>query len=654
LFHAAEAVFPNGYLGVDAFFVISGFVVSPLLVAMLESFTSEGKRRQVGRFVDRRIRRLLPALGTLLLGTCLLLTFLVPVGGDQADPAKLGLTAVAITANFGAYAFAGDYFQHTPNPLIHMWSLSVEEQIYLLLPLLLVLAAGRTRLTARGLVIAVLLIVSTASLAMTLALSQNPAPLEAIGVARPHAGSFLFYATTSRVWEFGLGGLATLSPGVFTLRWGARHRIAAVVALILSAVLLYPVAFTLPFPSAEAGAAVLTALALGLSNGGAPRFSWLLQWLGDRSYSIYLWHLPLLIVAKHSPVISARQGGWLMASAAVIASVIVGALSFRWVEQAYRVRGDGASRRASLITIVLAFAVIPALALGALGLAARHHFWGLNGQQAPLPLGWNIDRTCARMDHASFQPCWYGPVDRPVALLVGDSHAAALSQSFVDAAQANGLRAAVQTHSFCPLVDEEVLTAEQRTRLSAIWNTNCWEHNKQIFQLLRQTQVEVLAVTSRSTAGYGYMLGAGGDAFFQSVSEVSLARARQLAGALVVIGPVAEFPGVNFGHGLFQPRRFTPWAAGELPQMPFIDDRRWKEFAARHDAGYVSAIDAACHAGTCSYDAYFDMTHLSVQGARLLQPALDSALEARERPRTAPNRSPRPPPSSTGPRRGAD
>lgn len=101
LFHAAEPVFPNGYLGVDAFFVISGFVVTPLLVGLLQPSANGEPLRRVWRFVDRRIRRLTPAFGTMLLGTCLLLLLFLPVGGEQADTAKLGLSAIVLGANLG-------------------------------------------------------------------------------------------------------------------------------------------------------------------------------------------------------------------------------------------------------------------------------------------------------------------------------------------------------------------------------------------------------------------------------------------------------------------------------------------------------------------------------------------------------------------------
>jgi len=625
LFHAAEPAFPNGYLGVDAFFVISGFVVTPLMVSLLQSSANGEPLRHLGRFIDRRIRRLTPAFGTMLLGACLLLLLFMPVGGEQADTAKLGLSAIVLGANLGAYAFAGDYFQHSPNPLIHTWSLSVEEQIYLLLPLILVWTSARRRGEPIRLVTTVLLALGATSLVGTILLAVEPAPLSTIGVAEPHAGSFLFYATTSRVWEFALGGLAVLAARGIAMPAGLRARVAGAASIALGALLFLPRDLVWPFPLAEGGAALLTALALCLASGDSGHWTRPLQWLGDRSYSIYLWHMPLIVVAQHSPVLSDRRGGTVETSLALVATLVAGAASFRWIEERYRVGANGARSHPAMVRLILVFAVLPGLALAFVGLANSRHFWGVNGHHAPLPLAWNIDGACKTMNHEAFVPCWYGEPQGPVALLVGDSHAAALSQSFVEIARDAGLRAGVLTRSFCPVIDEAILNEAGRARLAVFVDEGCRRHNRAIFEAL-QSQVDVLVVTSRSSAGYGYLLGPGGDEFFRSVTEASLQRLRGRVGDLVIVGPVAEFPDVNFGQALLQTKAVRPLAISALPRQPFEEDCRWREFAAAENARYISAIGAVCDGSHCSYRDYLDMTHLNLNGARLLEPDLRAAL----------------------------
>lgn len=136
LFHAFPSIVPNGYLRVDVFFVISGFVVTPLVLEIFQDADSRTSiRNRLGYFYRKRTYRLLPALGATLVGSVLLIVLLGPVGDHQRF-ASQGLATLAIVGNLGAYKFSnGNYFAPNPNPLVHFWSLSAEEQIYIYLPL---------------------------------------------------------------------------------------------------------------------------------------------------------------------------------------------------------------------------------------------------------------------------------------------------------------------------------------------------------------------------------------------------------------------------------------------------------------------------------------------------------------------------------------
>ena len=128
LFHAFEKSFPNGYLGVDVFFLISGFVITPQI---LEIFNSHSGR--VGRlksFYIRRLYRLLPALGAMV-GFSSILILLLGSPEDHERFARQGISTLFFGGNFGAYLFSQDYFSPNPNPLVHTWSLAVEQQFYI-------------------------------------------------------------------------------------------------------------------------------------------------------------------------------------------------------------------------------------------------------------------------------------------------------------------------------------------------------------------------------------------------------------------------------------------------------------------------------------------------------------------------------------------
>ena len=138
LFHANPDFFKSGYLGVDVFFVVSGYVVAPLLIriAKPDNDAHGTTKERVFSFSVKRIYRLLPALGvTLSVSILLFLLLLKP--SDLTRIAQQGIASLLSAGNFGASKFNTNYFQSEPNPFLHTWSLSVEEQIYLLIPILL-------------------------------------------------------------------------------------------------------------------------------------------------------------------------------------------------------------------------------------------------------------------------------------------------------------------------------------------------------------------------------------------------------------------------------------------------------------------------------------------------------------------------------------
>ncbi|MBU6280558.1 MAG: acyltransferase, partial [Actinomycetales bacterium] len=296
-FHAGLPV-PGGFVGVDVFFVISGFVITGLL---LREFAGSG-RLNFRRFYSRRFRRLIPALALVVTVTALLAIPLQSPFGAQQVTAKTGIGSMLLLANAVIYQVSGAYFDGPAelNALLNTWSLSVEEQFYLLFPA--VLAVGWwlsrrwfSRVGHRELgAITLVALLSGASFALSVWFTFADHPIGFI--ERP--AQFAFYASLTRAWEFGAGALLAFAAQ----RWQPSQRAglilgsAGAVLLILSVFLIDG---AVPFPGWAAlppVAATLLLIAAGPTSATGRALSvGVMVWIGALSYSWYLWHWPLIV-----------------------------------------------------------------------------------------------------------------------------------------------------------------------------------------------------------------------------------------------------------------------------------------------------------------------------------------------------------------------
>ena len=185
--------------------MISGFVVTPLLLRMISTERVSSQIPQLTDFYVRRIYRLVPASGfVLLISTFLLISFSEP--DDIPRYVKQGIASALFLGNLGAVKFSGNYFSPDPNPFIHTWSLSVEEQIYFILPLLIIFVfrkyCNQRRLFAFFGLIAIMSLVSKLSLNHLIPLWIQPDSF--------NADNIIFYSPMTRIWEFCIGSLVCL------------------------------------------------------------------------------------------------------------------------------------------------------------------------------------------------------------------------------------------------------------------------------------------------------------------------------------------------------------------------------------------------------------------------------------------------------------
>jgi peptidoglycan/LPS O-acetylase OafA/YrhL len=346
IYHLFPGRLTGGFTGVDVFFVISGFLITLHLV---EKPPRGG--RDLLAFWARRVRRLLPASLTVLVATVAGAWAFLPESQWETTAVQARAAALYV-ANWQLAADAVDYLaaENAPSAVQHFWSLGVEEQFYLGWPVLLlaltvlVPAAHRVRGYWLGLGAVVLV-----SLAFSIHLTATD----------PAAA---YFVTWTRLWELGAGGLLALSAPT-TRRW-TRHRPATSHAVAIAGWCLMLVTAALytdrtPFPGWQA---VLPVLGAALVIGVHSRMRWYrlpgVQWLGDVSYSVYLWHWPLIVIAPVAlgKLTGSPDRGRLDALLILVATLVLAGLTKVCIEDSFRT--PTWSRR-----------VVPSLAAGAVGMA---------------------------------------------------------------------------------------------------------------------------------------------------------------------------------------------------------------------------------------------------------------------------------------------
>ena len=326
VFHYWPELITGGYVGVDVFFAISGFLITAHLVREVDRTA----KVSLPGFWARRARRILPAALLVLLFCAVATYFWVPLNLWEQFFGEIRASTLYVE-NWNLAAQAVDYLgaENRPSPVQHYWSLSVEEQFYIVWPVLILIAMTLARrgseLLRRRAIAAMLVLLTLASFIYSVIATAND----------PAAA---FFITPTRVWEFGAGGILALAATT-TARPAFR---AAVSWLGVGAILLASFAFTAetPFPGAAALLPILGTVAVIWA--GAPALRWAplgwmrlrpVQWVGDNSYSIYLWHWPLLILA---PFVLLDQLTTPIKLGLLALTLILAALTKRFVEDPLR------------------------------------------------------------------------------------------------------------------------------------------------------------------------------------------------------------------------------------------------------------------------------------------------------------------------------
>lgn len=467
-FHA-DLPIPGGFTGVDVFFVISGFVITQLILREHASGTF-----RFSHFYARRAQRLLPALA-LMIAIVFVISLLVqsPFGAMQLT-AQTGIGAMLLVANAVIVRTVGDYFAATAesNPLLNTWSLSVEEQFYLVFPLLVIAglrAAGAARLRRATVIVGAL---TALSFLIGLAWTFARTPLDI--TSQPEA--WAFYLSPARAWEFGIGALLALATASGRVLPRAAALPAAIAGVLLLAVGFWGITPTTPFPGFAALAPVLGTMLLIAAGSHANSVSGALATtpmvrIGDWSYSLYLWHWPLIVFA-----VLLWPGPWTPVLAAAV-SFVPALVSYYLVENPIRSHRMTNRQVTAWSVATVAVVVLLGTLLATLGPRLIPGIGNLNQQRLTPTASSAVDCfTLDRFTPDMMQRCWFRTDNSSGwILLAGDSHASHLSDAVIAAAHARDLDVFSVTGGVCPFLT---------TPAGASDVDNCDEMNRAVWDLI--------------------------------------------------------------------------------------------------------------------------------------------------------------------------
>ena len=624
IYHTGIAL-PGGYIGVDIFFVISGFVITQLLVRE----ASDGSSINLAKFYSRRIKRILPAVAFAIVGTLFLSIFAMSPFGEQQEVAETARASSLFAANF--YFFLQDsYWALAENPLRHLWSLAVEEQFYLIFPILIfALHKLKFKVNSTFSKLAFVLI-AIGSFIVSYFLSTGNQFL-------PKPELFAFFGTPWRMWEFLAGALIALVKVRDLSRFKSLVTATSTAALgaIIWAVLEFD-SFT-AFPGTAALVPVF-ATAVLLYFGQTKNFlhqittSRLLVFFGSISYSWYLWHWPLIVFANRlfpgsksiAPVVAA------------LLSIPIAIFSLRKLENPVRHNPKIQGRYVFLLaTICVTVPILTSVATHAIANTGL----GLEEIQSDEPgrvsyadaRGCRID-IAVKDDSIECANQSFGPSAKTV-MLVGDSAAGSFSDAIAKISDLKGFNFVVYYANSCPLSAKPFAYRE-----------NCAANFAAVAEKIKSTKPDFLVVANMSdlyvsSAGLGKTIvnfdGKPAQdteealAFWAANWQELIAQDLRSQKTLVI-----QQPPISATRELVLLQKFiderVPLDNSEARNM--IVEAEAKLFEDYKNIAVFDPADVLCDAKSCLQTLngealYYDGRHLTVKGSLLMVDGIMKALQ---------------------------
>ena len=480
VFYHSHLIFDGGFIGVDVFFVISGYVITKSLLNEINSTN----RVSLTNFISRRIKRLLPASTVLVLFTLLGSIFIFSPYSEQTQIAYTSLSSTFFSTNL-YFVLQNSYSALIDNPFRHMWSLGVEEQFYvfLIISVSVIFKFSKNSIDLRRRIFIFTALVAILSFTMNVVFASGIRLL-------PLPTRIAFFSPLTRMWELQIGVLAAFVPlqkiEKVIRSWFFEFFAIMGIALIFWSAISFD-SFT-PFPGYFALFPTLGALFVLLSSQRSQIiYSALsfkpLQFIGDISYSWYLWHWPFIVFCQ-----ILAPGNALLLALSGFGSIVPAYLSYRLVEVRFRSKGKSERSSAKRIMTFSSGLQIGAALLLLIGASTKY---GLETNELPGAKGsFAYERGC-QMTEAPFPDgsCLFvGNETAPLVLLIGDSQAGAISDGFKAATHKLKLNFAVWYNDGCPIFPR---ATQERV--------DCQPYLDALPGLIQQLQPDVIAIANKST-----------------------------------------------------------------------------------------------------------------------------------------------------------
>jgi len=614
-FHLFKRAAPGGYLGVDMFFVLSGYLITAIIWLEMR----EG-RFSVVRFYDRRIRRIMPALLLLLLVTTVVSVLLL-LPTDLVGYGRSLFATLVFAANIYFWRDA-DYFSPAAEqkPLLHIWSLGVEEQFYILYPLILVLLA-RWWPRRAPYAIGVLTIGSLAANVLALFVG---------------GGVPAFFLLPTRAWELGVGALLAFLPAQAAPRAAAARVAVSVGVLLVATGICHPLDLYWIVPVALPVVVGTALLVLGGQHDRSP-INRVLRWrpvvfVGLISYSLYLWHWPIIVLSQYYLVrpLTLPEG-----AAALVLMTACAAGSWWFIERPFRRKQTPIER----VRFVAAAGVVTLAAAAAGILFARGLPGRLNAEAAVINQAVDTNYRCAISDYLSFgrsRACAMNlpsrkPTDADVVLL-GNSHAQMYAPVWTSIIAGRGRTGLLVPVNGClPTVQANI-------------SRECMEIARDnLANISKLARAQTVIIGLNWEHGQGVLIDPSGRTVDDTDNRAIISalddlidRLHRAGKQVVLIGPIAE-PGWNvastlsrqlaFGHELHRPT-FLPAPDFKRRLGPAI-----QHFDARGDIGFARPDKVQCAGERCYFildgrSLFSDGNHIAIAELPRFRTEFEAALPA--------------------------